>query len=53
MSKLRQDYKSFYKDFLYARNSLFEDDFYHCWTQLIEKYPLTQDYLNKILNTCY
>ncbi len=52
-SKLGQDYKSFYKDFLHARNSLFEDDFYCHWTQLVEKYPLAQDYFNRTLNICY
>src|SRR5688572_18090525 len=31
-NKLGQDYKSFYKDFLHAQNSLFEDDFHHHWT---------------------
>ena len=29
VSKLGQDYKSFYKDFLHARNSLFKNDFYY------------------------
>ncbi len=29
-SKLRQDYKSFYKNFLNTQNSLLENDFYHC-----------------------
>jgi hypothetical protein len=52
-SKLGQDYNSFYKDFLHARNSLFEDDFRRRWTRLIENYPLAQDYLNRTLNTCY
>ncbi|CAG8647294.1 8828_t:CDS:2 [Funneliformis caledonium] len=52
-SKLGQDYKSFYKNFLYIQNSLFEDDFYRHWTQLIEKYLLGQDYLNRTLNTSY
>ena len=52
-SKLGQSYKTFYKDFLHARNSLFEEDFHRRWTRLIENYPMTQEYLNRSLNNCY
>jgi hypothetical protein len=51
--KLGKEYQSFYKEFLYTRNSSFVDDFHRCWIWLLEKYPQTQEYLNRTLNNCY
>ncbi|CAB4473727.1 unnamed protein product [Rhizophagus irregularis] len=50
--KLGKEYQTFYKEFLHTRNSLFLDDFSHRWTRLLEKYPQTQEYLNRTLNNC-
>ncbi|CAB4493479.1 unnamed protein product [Rhizophagus irregularis] len=51
--KLGKEYQSFYKEFLHTRNSLFVNDFHRRWTRLLEKYPQTQEYLNRTLNNCY
>ncbi|PKK58009.1 hypothetical protein RhiirC2_671039, partial [Rhizophagus irregularis] len=50
--KLGKEYQTFYKEFLHTRNSLFLDDFSRRWTRLLEKYPQTQEYLNRTLNNC-
>jgi zinc finger SWIM domain-containing protein 3 len=50
--KLGREYKSFYKEFLHTRNSLFVDDFHRRWARLLEKYPHSQEYLNRTLNNC-
>jgi hypothetical protein len=49
-SKLGQEYQPFYKEFLHTWNSLFSSEFYHRWTQLLEKYSQTQEYFNWTLN---
>lgn len=51
--KLGKEYQSFYKEFLHTRNSTFVNDFHRRWTRLLEKYPQTQEYLNRTLNNCY
>ncbi|CAB4484277.1 unnamed protein product [Rhizophagus irregularis] len=51
--KLGKEYQSFYKEFLHTQNSLFVNDFHRRWTRLLEKYPQTQEYLNRTLNNCH
>ena len=51
-SKLGKQFDEFYKEFLYARNSSFGEEFHMRWSQLLSKYPQTQDYFKRTLQGC-
>lgn len=48
-SKLCDQYESFLHDFYLCRNSVSEELFYERWSNLIEKYSSTKDYLMRAL----